>query len=204
MARDQQDEIAEEDLKELGLDVEWAVSDLTRKLYRANLIDSSATERRMRGEEDEDEEDEEEFSDDDEEYEEFEELVSTDCSGNLNKESRLITFAIHRKLTKMIKHFSMPMSLKVNYNQVELSQISSWRRLVKQKMVEKARNLVSWTMNSSAKRDWPNLRFSFSTEVRSEPPPGFNPKVVEVYTKYVRIEQRSWNENRNWSWLFGF
>lgn len=97
----------------------------------------------MRGEEDEDEEDGEEFSDDDEEYEEFEELVSTDCSGNLNQESRLITFTIHRKLTKMIKHFSMPTSLKVNYNKAELSQISSWRRLVKQKMVEKARNLVS-------------------------------------------------------------
>jgi len=143
MARDQQDEIAEEDLKELGLDVEWAVSALTRKLYWANLIDSSATERRMRGEEDEDEEDEEEFSDDDEEYEEFEELVSTDCSRNLNTESGLITFTIHRKLMKMIKHFSMPTSLKVNYNKAELSQISSWRRLVKQKMVEKARNLVS-------------------------------------------------------------
>lgn len=40
-----------------------------------NFVDS-ATERRMRGEDDEDEE-EDDFSDDDEEYEEFEELVRT-------------------------------------------------------------------------------------------------------------------------------
>ncbi|GAA5884159.1 hypothetical protein JCM16303_005947 [Sporobolomyces ruberrimus] len=126
MARDQQDEIAEEDLKELGLDVD-------------------ATERRMRGEDDEDEE-EDDFSDDDEEYEEFEEL-------EVDEDDQALLDAY-----------------------------------VPQGQLQPGRTLADLIMEKIGQADEGGK--GKEPEVRSEPPPGFNPKVVEVYTKVGELLSR--------------
>ncbi|GAA6022416.1 hypothetical protein JCM11491_001584 [Sporobolomyces phaffii] len=129
MARDQQDEIAEEDLRELGLDVD-------------------ATERRMRGDGPDDDEDEQDYSDDedDEEYEEFEEL-------EVDEDDQALLDAY-----------------------------------VPQGQLQPGRTLADLIMEKIGQAE--DGGKGKEPEVRSEPPPGFNPKVVEVYTKVGELLSR--------------
>ncbi|GAA5881720.1 hypothetical protein JCM1840_000348 [Sporobolomyces johnsonii] len=124
MARDQQDEIAEEDLHELGLDVDDA-------------------DRQMRGEEDEDEEDEE--LSDDEEYEEFEEL------------------------------------------EVDEGDQAILDSYLPQGQLQPGRTLADLIMEKIGQAEDGKGK---EPEVSREPPPGFNPKVVEVYTKVGNLLSR--------------
>ncbi|GAA5903433.1 hypothetical protein JCM5296_006252 [Sporobolomyces johnsonii] len=124
MARDQQDEIAEEDLHELGLDVDDA-------------------DRQMRGEEGEDEEDEE--LSDDEEYEEFEEL------------------------------------------EVDEGDQAILDSYLPQGQLQPGRTLADLIMEKIGQAEDGKGK---EPEVSREPPPGFNPKVVEVYTKVGNLLSR--------------
>ncbi|GAA5845439.1 hypothetical protein JCM3766R1_006554 [Sporobolomyces carnicolor] len=128
MARDQQDEIAEEDLRQLGLDVD-------------------AAQRRMRGEEDEDDEADADFSDDDDEdYDEFEEL-------EVDEDDQALLDAY-----------------------------------VPQGQLQPGRTLADLIMEKIGQAEEGGK--GKEPEVRSEPPPGFNPKVVEVYTKVGELLSR--------------
>lgn len=83
-----------------------------------------------------------------------------------------------RKSTKMIKRSSTRMFRKDSFSLDVPSPTSSWRRSDKPKRAARAKNPVSPTVVAVR-----FVRSRFCSEVRSEPPPGFNPKVVEVYTK---------------------
>ncbi|GAA5930491.1 hypothetical protein JCM21900_006733 [Sporobolomyces salmonicolor] len=124
MARDQQDEIAEEDLHELGLDVDDA-------------------DRQMRGEEDEEDEDEE--LSDNEEYEEFEEL------------------------------------------EVDEGDQAILDSYLPQGQLQPGRTLADLIMEKIGQAEDGKGK---EPEVSREPPPGFNPKVVEVYTKVGNLLSR--------------
>ncbi|GAA6062824.1 hypothetical protein JCM10212_002462 [Sporobolomyces blumeae] len=126
MARDQQDEIAEEDLQELGYDVD-------------------ERERRMRGEGSDEDENDDDLSDDDEEYEEFEELeVDEDDQALLDS-------------------------------------------YVPQGQLQPGQTLADLIMAKIGQAEEPKGK---EPEVVRQPPPGFNPKVVEVYTKVGELLSR--------------
>lgn len=150
-------------------------------------LSSSATERRLRGEEDQGEEDKEDFSDDDdEEYEEFEQLVSAICPSHT-----LCMFSLIEILESQEVDEDDQALLDAYVPQGQLQPGRTLADLIMEKIGQaedggkgKEPGEFSMKLNFVQKHglifDFP---FLIPAEVRSEPPPGFNPKVVEVYTK---------------------
>ncbi|CEQ40318.1 SPOSA6832_01914, partial [Sporobolomyces salmonicolor] len=144
MARDQQDEIAEEDLHELGLDVEYVPPPtISPSLTSLCSFPTSDADRQMRGEEGEEDEDEE--LSDNEEYEEFEEL------------------------------------------EVDEGDQAILDSYLPQGQLQPGRTLADLIMEKIGQAEDGKGK---EPEVSREPPPGFNPKVVEVYTKVGNLLSR--------------